>query len=63
MYALRHSKTYKNITNACNDNTSFNIRQTNTIVGTVGIRQRKLALIMNEYNSNSTHYTSGSKQS
>ena len=39
-----------NIDNTCNDDTSFNIRQTNTIDGTVGNRQRKFVLIMNEYN-------------
>ena len=62
-YALRHKETYQNIDNIRNDDTSFNIRHTNTVVGTVGNRQRKLVLIMNEYNWNSTHFTTGSKQS
>ena len=62
-YALRHNETYQNIDNTCNDDTSFKIRHTNTIVGTIGNRQRKLVLIMNDYNWNSTHFTLGSKQS
>ena len=43
-YALRHNETYQNIDTTCKDDTSFNIRQTNTIVGHVGNRQRKLVL-------------------